>query len=259
MRAASAGMLPAPRLGSLLNRSTAAPCHANEIEGPGYNMQPLLTIITPTTGRPSLLRLLDSVRGQDAGVAVMHLLLWDDKREPGGPAPAQLQAPDRMNVVLPDGFGRFGDAPGSALRAVGLIWATTAWVTFADDDVWWDRNHLRALLAAAGSGQWASTLRRVWSPAGVELGVDRFESVGDDPQRGVPYEMCDNNCMMMRRPLGAAAAPLYRETREYNDDRLMYAFLKRHAGPRGRTGIPTINQVCPERLVGFFRANCSAS
>jgi hypothetical protein len=97
------------------------------------------------------------------------------------------------------------------------------------------------------------------SPSGGVLGVDRFESVGDDPERRVSYEMCDNNCMMFRRPFGVTAAPLYRETRQYNDDRLMYSFLKQHAGPRGRTGTPTINQVCPERLEEFFHANCSAS
>jgi hypothetical protein len=222
-------------------------------------MPPLLTIITPTTGRPSLLRLIESVQSQDAGVARMHLLLWDDKREPGGATPEQLEASDRTSLVLPNGFGRFGDAPGSALRSIGLMLATTPWVTFADDDVWWDRSHLSAMLEAANGRNWASTLRRVWAPAGEMIGVDRFESVGDDSGRRVPHEMCDNNCMMFMRPFGVAAAPLYRETRQYNDDRLMYAFLKQHAGPRGRTGVPTINQVCPERLVAGFRANCSTS
>lgn len=222
-------------------------------------MPPLITIITPTTGRLSLRRLIESVENQDAGVGVMHLLLWDEKRHPGGATPEQLETGERMNIVLPHGFGRFGDAPGSALRSIGLIWATTEWVTFADDDVWWDRGHLRAMLEAAKGCNWASTLRRVWSAAGEMLGVDRFESVGDDPGRRSAHEMCDNSCMMFQRPFGVAAAPLYRETRQYNDDRLMYAFLKQAAGPRGRTGTPTINQVCPERLVEGFRAYCSAS
>jgi hypothetical protein len=220
--------------------------------------QPLVTIITPTTGRQSLLRLIDSVDAQEGGIPVMHLLLWDDKREPGAPTPEQLAAPDRTCTVLPDGFGRFGDAPGSAMRALGLIWATTPLITFADDDVWWDRAHLRNLVTATEGRSWASTLRRIWSPDGNLLGVDRFESVGDDPGRRVPYEMCDNNCMMVRREHAVAAAPLYRETRLYNDDRLMYAFLKQHAGPRGRTNEPTVNQISPDRLVPFFRGNCSA-
>jgi hypothetical protein len=69
--------------------------------------------------------------------------------------------------------------------------------------------------------------------------------------------MVDNNCMLFRREHGTAAAVLYRETRLYNDDRLMYAFLKRNAGKRGRTGTPTINHVCPQHLIDFCKQNCS--
>ena len=164
-----------------------------------------------------------------------------------------------MSLVLPSGFGRNWDAPGSPLRAVGLMAAMSPWVIFADDDVRWDENHLEILFEVLIGRRWATTLRTIWSPAGERLGVDRFESVGDDPARRVPYEMCDNNCIIFARELGTEAAVLYRETHEYNDDRLMYQFLKKKAGPRGATGVPTIHQTCPERLVEFFRENCSAT
>jgi len=59
--------------------------------------------------------------------------------------------------------------------------AMTPWVTFADDDVRWEEGHLAAVIKALARVNWASTLRTVWSPAGERLGVDRFESVGDDP------------------------------------------------------------------------------
>jgi len=39
-------------------------------------------------------------------------------------------------------------SPGSPLRAVGLMTAMTAWVTFADDDVRWDDGHVAALAEA---------------------------------------------------------------------------------------------------------------
>ncbi|MBC7779721.1 MAG: hypothetical protein H7125_06385 [Proteobacteria bacterium] len=135
--------------------------------------------------------------------------------------------------------------------------ARTPWVTFADDDVRWEPDHAHRLLAAADGHNRAGTLRNVWSPSGDYLGVDRFESVGDDPGRRVPYEMLDNNVMLMRREFGTMAAVLYRETIEYNDDRLMYEFLKQNAGPRGRTSKASIHQICPERLVAFFRDNCA--
>lgn len=216
-----------------------------------------VTVITPTTGRPSLQRLISSIDAQTIGGNVLHLLLWDNVRDPAAPPVRSFEAPHRLNLVLSSGFGRNGNAPGSPLRAVGLMAADTPWVTFADDDVYWEADHLAALESADQGVNWASTLRTVWSPSGLRLGVDRFESVGDDPARKVPYEMCDNNCLIFRRELGAMAASLYRETRDYNDDRLMYGFLKTQAGPRGKTGRPTINQICPDRLINFFSSNCS--
>jgi hypothetical protein len=219
-------------------------------------MMSAVTVITPTTGRPALDTLVRSIDKQNQASTVFHLLLWDQKRDTSR-APETYNGPDRLSLVLPDGMGRNGKAPGSPLRAVGLMAANTPWVTFADDDVCWEENHVSAVLNALTGHSWATTLRTIWSPWGERLGVDRFESVGDDPGRLVQYEFCDNNCMIFRRELGAAAAVQYRETQEYDDDRLMYNFLKANAGPRGRTNIPTIHQLCPRGLVDFFRAGCS--
>jgi len=217
----------------------------------------MLTVITPTTGKPALNDLIASVDGQTIAGKLFHFLLWDNVRDPAARPPADYVGERRLNLVLPAGAGRNGEAPGSALRAVGLMAAMTPWVTFADDDVRWEPGHAEALLRAADGRQWAATLRNVWSPDGEYLGVDRFESVGDDPGRTVPYEMYDNNCMMFRRELGSHAAFIYRETREYNDDRLMYQFLKKYAGTPGKTQAPTIHHTCPDRLVEFFRSNCA--
>lgn len=222
-------------------------------------MPPQITIITPTLGRPSLDILIGSIEAQSEAGAAFHLLLWDDTRDAKAKPPEAYNGANRLSLVLPGALGRNGNAPGSPLRAVGLMAAAADWVTFADDDVRWEPDHLTALFAAAKEKNWASTLRTVWSPLGERLGVDRFQSVGDDPGRRVPDEMCDNNCMIFRRDLGSAAAVLYRETKDYNDDVLMYRFLKANAGPRGRTGMPTVHHTCPEWLVEFFRQNCSPS
>jgi hypothetical protein len=223
----------------------------------GLIMEPTLTVITPTTGKPSLSKLIRSIDSQDIEMGIVHLLLWDNVRDPAAGAPDSYESALRHSIVLPAGTGRNGKAPGSPLRAIGLMAATTPWVTFADDDVWWEPHHLKTLRAGLSELDWCTTLRTIWSPDGTRIGVDRFESVGDDETRRVPYEMVDNNCMLFRREHGTAAAVLYRETRLYNDDRLMYAFLKRNAGKRGRTGTPTINHICPERLIDFCRKNCS--
>ncbi|HYP85650.1 glycosyltransferase family A protein [Variovorax sp.] len=218
----------------------------------------LLTVITPTIGRPGLDALIASIDAQTLGASrIFHILLWDDRRAPDAKPWAGYQGPGRLSLALGAGFGVQGHAPGSALRAVGLMAAATPWVTFADDDVTWAPEHAESLLAAAHGRQWATCLRRILSPAGEDLGVDRFESVGDDPSRRVPYEMCDGNTMVLRREWGVTAAPLFRETRYYDDDRRLYALLKANAGERGRSGRATIRQVCPDRLLEFFRAHCT--
>lgn len=217
---------------------------------------PYLTIITPTTGKPSLARLIDSIDTQTRG-RTFHLVMWDDKRD-SALEPSSLNGPCRFSVVCPDGSGRNGDAPGSILRAVGLVLTRTPWVAFADDDVWWEQGYLDAIEKRMATTNWISVHRTIHSPAtGKRIGVDRFESVGDAPTRKVPYEMCDGNTMIFKRELGMAAAHLFRETTQYNDDRLMYAFLKQYAGDRCAIPDALINQICPPKLINFFEQFCS--
>ncbi len=214
----------------------------------------LVTIITPTTGKPGLRKLIESLRRQK--VDYTHILLWDQVRNAAAAKPFSYEDDVTLSIRLKEKMVQ-GSAAGSALRALGLMAANTPYVTFADDDVWFDDSHLSSLLRAIEGKNWAFTLRKVYSPAGEYIGVDRFESIGADST--LPYNLVDNNCTMFQRQLGVGAAPMYRETKQYNDDRLMYAFLTRHGGEPGKTGISTVNQICPERLEPFFRRHCSES
>jgi len=232
-------------------------------------MHPIVTVITPTTGKESLYDLIQSLHKQT--VPHVHLMLWDNKREGDYLYPnanGQVCKPEALNdegdirtgqsIVIPDSMVQ-GHAAGSALRAVGLMIARTKYVTFADDDIWFDESHLETMVNALEktNNQWVYCKRRIWTSDGEELGIDEFESVGDSPNRKVPYEMVDNNSMMFARRFGTSGACLYRETSEYNDDRLMYAFLKQYAGPPVVISNATVNQVCPNRLEQFFRSNCT--
>lgn len=232
----------------------------------------VVSIVTPTEGKDSLFNLIGSVISQ--GVPVNHILLWDDSRkdkfllpDDNGHImqPSDLEKEEKYaqpsyaitNIILPGSMIQ-GQAKGSALRAVGLMAANTEYVTFADDDIVWEENHLISMLEAMGNKNWAFCKRKIWcrNPNGYEyLGVDEFESVGEEAK--TPYKMVDNNCMMFRRRFGSSAACLYRETLEYNDDRLMYAFLKNYAGEPAITRQATINQICPDKLINFFKVNCT--
>ncbi len=235
----------------------------------------LVTVITPTTGKNGLFRLVESLKKQS--IPVKHIILWDSKREGKFLFPDTISmktmSPFDMEVkegnyesnciVVQDKLNN-GIACGSALRAVGLMIANTEYVTFADDDVMWEENHLRSMIELLNieNKKWGFCQRTIWTTFdknGEEmfeyLGVDQFESVGEDAK--TPYKMVDNNCMIFNRRLGTSAACLYRETKDYNDDRLMYDFLKKYGGEPSKTFMATINQICPKNLIEFFRQNCN--
>ena len=232
-------------------------------------MAPLITIITPTTGSQGINRLIQSIDRQN--IPYVHILLWDDKREgeflyPENTISLNIKQPHEMDlsnikdscrysIVIPGTMVQ-GIACGSALRAIGIMAANTPYITFADSDVWWDDGHLESLLDAVEGNQWAYCKRRVWANNTDCIGIDNFESVGDSPDKKVPYEMVDNNCMIFTRRLGTSGAVLYRETKEYNDDRLFYKFLKQYGGNPEKTGKATVNQICPKRLEPMFRQYC---
>jgi len=226
-----------------------------------------IAIITPTTGKKSLDRLITSLNGQS--IPWVHVLLWDDKREGEylypDPSSYKNKSPKDLNsksshglrysIEIPGSMVQ-GGAAGSSLRAIGLMAVNTPYVTFADDDVWYEPNHLENLLQAVQGKNWAYCRRKIWANENECIGIDNFESVGDSPTRKVPYEMVDNNTMIFARRYGTSGAVLYRETQEYNDDRLMYAFLKQHAGEPGIIKEATVNQICPRKLEQMFREHC---
>lgn len=228
---------------------------------------PIISVITPTTGKNSLMLLQDSIRKQ--GVPVEHILLWDNIRQDefmNGNSPSSLIKPNDWddhnmlvtNIEIPYRT-KNGLACGSALRAIGLMAAQTEFVTFADDDVIWEDDHLISMIEAIQTSNWAFCKRRIWAKLGLDkyeyLGIDEFESIGEESK--LDYKMIDNNCVIFRRRFGSSAACLYRETKEYNDDRLFYQFMMKYAGKPNQTGKASINQVCPPKLYHMFKESCT--
>jgi len=233
----------------------------------------MITVITPTTGKDTLFNTISSIKSQTLNVPINHLLLWDDKREDEFLYPCENRLITRnpldleciennycCNSIVIRGSLVQDNAAGSALRAVGLMAANTDYVVFADDDVMWEVNHLETMIKKLeeSKSDWGFCKRAIWvtEDTGFEcLGIDEFESVGEDAK--TPYKMVDNNCMIFKRKYGVSAACLYRNTEKYNDDRLMYSFLMKYAGVPCKTNLATVNQICPRKLIGFFKENCS--
>lgn len=222
-----------------------------------------ITVITPAIGTEKIFRLLESMEEQS--VSCVHIVLWDKKRADGfeDPSVALKRFSNgkhlRYHIQIPGTFVK-GTAFGSSLRSIGLMAADTEYVTFADEDVWYKDNHLEKMISQVDGSNWGYCKRQIYKQENngslTWLGVDNFESVGDSPSRKVPYEMVDNNVMIFKRRYGTSAAVLYRETEEYNDDRLMYSFLKKHAGMPFVLNEANVCQICPSRLEKMFETYC---
>lgn len=216
-----------------------------------------LTVITPSTGRKSLKKLIQSIKAQKNSDEIYHIILWDDFRQDDAikEKPEDFNNDNTLSIYVP---GDLGNPFGSHLRSVGLLLAQTPWVTFADDDVWWEDNHYETLQEImTEDNHWGAVRRIIWNPYNNnKIGVDNFESVGDAPTKKVPYEMLDNNTMVFRREYGVYASPIYREIETYNDDRKMYAYLKDCNVNYKLLNNPTVNQICPKKLVNMFQSLC---
>lgn len=153
---------------------------------PDSDMDPIITVITPTTGKPGLDMLISSIEKQTLPGRTFHYLLWDNNRDPAARSPESYNSTSRLSIVTPDGFGRNGLAPGSPLRAVGLMAAMTPWVTFADDDVTWESDHVETMLDAVDNHHWASTLRKIFAPGGGSLVLTALSQLATTRRDGYP-------------------------------------------------------------------------
>lgn len=111
-----------------------------------------VTAVTLTRYRPvEVQRAMRSVRAQQAGVPVEHLVLIDDNPEiEAALAPVAGDFPDctvRYVPREPDEVS--GPGRASRLRNLGVQLAAHPWVAFLDDDNEWTPDHLASLLELA--------------------------------------------------------------------------------------------------------------
>lgn len=128
--------------------------------GAGSDARPLVTVLTVTRDRPNLLRrAIASVRRQDLGAPVEHLVISDDDptvvdtvaSEPSTPE-RQLRAeriPLPAQVVRRPGDRTFVYPRLASLLNEGIRRARGEWIAFLDDDNEFEPEHLRTLLEVA--------------------------------------------------------------------------------------------------------------
>lgn len=186
------------------------------------NPEQTIAVITPTIGRDLLKKAIKSVREQSLpkGWRVKHYVVFDGpdavenfKNVKGGEE--VLKTPGVVVINIPFNTGKiyYGHR---ILGAISTL-VTDEWVSFLDDDNFFEPNHLFTLIntIAVGGKDWGYSLRRLWS----KNSKGEYEYVTDDQYESLgPYQvvydkdipiLIDTNCYFMKRSIASACYPAW--------------------------------------------------
>lgn len=154
----------------------------------------------------------------------------------GFPQDLSTLGPDLDHILLPR-HEDFGNTP----RAIGGISAAARHfeaVAFLDSDNWFEPNHIEHMvgLAASASAAVVAARRMLRSPEGAILGVDTFDSDGD--------EFCDTNCVFLTlTALDLVVEWLMPKDLAVVGDRVFWERVRRSGFKRVASDLPTVNYV----------------
>jgi len=213
-----------------------------------------ITVVTSTIGRPSLLKLAESLSVQ--GVRTVHLVLWDKKRLPDGVVPDDPRMAAHANadysifhyVVDHELALKPGERIDNHLRAVGVAMSTTERVAMIDDDCWVEPGwFLRAL---GSECDYCYCRRALWESETLRLGVDTYESLGHTNAFG--YALIDMNTLVFRNMKAFLVTEICNNN-NYVIDRHLATRLADFGGTRFFD--VGINQISPDFLLEFHKAH----
>lgn len=215
----------------------------------------LWTIVTPTVGRPSILKLKEHLRQET--VPYVHLVMMDSKREADSLDPRDIEDErtfvyDIRHPLYPQPNARMD----VYLRAIGIMMARTPYIRCCDDDVWPEPGHLTKVteFMSKNSLDFAWCLRRMYTREGEPIGIDGFEAIGIQNQFG--YNLLDNSSLFYNQRAALVLAKVFLQNPIYGDDRLTWDPL--HQNCRGDF-IPEIltNHMAQPHLTEFFKKYCT--
>lgn len=180
-------------------------------------MQPLVTIITPTTGAPCLEQCITSVQEQ-THINIQHLLVVDGSEhfEKVAAILRRTSTPKLDLITLPYATGkdRFN---GHRIYGAMTYLCKGDFLCFLDEDNWYDADHVESLVNTVLRGKsWAFSLRKIVDQDGKYVCNDDCESLG-------LWESCmgdylvDVGCYFLPKSIALQLTPVwYRKAREPN-------------------------------------------
>jgi tetratricopeptide (TPR) repeat protein len=178
-----------------------------------------VTIVTPTMGNHYLAQAIAGVQVQSYP-NIEHLIVSDGpnaesatrKMIPSSPRhPVHL-----MTLPYNTGANAFN---GHRIYGAAMHLANGRYISFLDDDNWFEPDHIASLMAAITTQglQWAYAMRNIVDPDGVKLAQDNCSSLGRWPiWHDSKKYLVDTNCYLIRRDIAVTHSPLW--FRRYRDE-----------------------------------------
>ena len=216
---------------------------------------PIFTIVTPTLGNRTLLKLKEQLRKET--ISYIHLIMWDTNRCQNPLTPEEVEDDRTYSYVMRHPYHKYPNQRNDVwLRAVGATLTNTPYITFFDDDTWPEENHLEKVLnyMAPRKLDYAYVKRRMWTPDGQVIGIDDFEATGNQTKWG--YKLIDNSSIYLKIETARKLSIVFLEHQIYGDDRYTPDFLEKNAKGE-RMNQVLVNHVSRPELVEFFKQNCN--
>lgn len=217
---------------------------------------PIFTIITPTIGNHSLLKLKESLRAETT--PFIHLVLWDSHRVENALTPEEIEDSRTFSYVIRHSYFEMPNQRNDVhLRALGIQMTNTPFITWKDDDVTVEPNHLAKILAYMTQSRskldYTFCKRRMYEPNGNIIGIDEFESIGEPNILG--YTLIDNSSLYVRLETARKLSINFMNHETYGDDRYTKDFMDSIKARGSRIPEVLVNHTAKPGLVEFFRKN----
>jgi len=211
-------------------------------------------VITPTTGKETVVKAIESVTNQSIDIPVEHLVVFDGTRAESD----FFMLEDGMHgcptfMTLPENVGG-GGWYGHRVYAAMPLMVNADYILFLDEDNWFEPNHVESMIEKIKSKDlmWSYSLRKICDEDGNYICDDECESLGRWP---VFYDhtlnFVDTNCYCFKREyLVHVAHHFYGQ---WGQDRPFYKAVSKQLPAFGCTGEATVNYRAPARLHDMFQ------
>ena len=210
-------------------------------------------VITPTTGKDTVVKAVESVANQT--VETEHLVVLDGAEALNKFAELnhhQTWNDNLHRLTLPENVGGNGWYGHRVYAAMPLM-VNADYILFLDEDNWFEPNHVETMINKIKSKDlmWSYSLRRICDERGQYVCDDDCESLGRYPTfYDHMLNFVDTNCYCFKREYLVSIAHAFYG--QWGADRQFYKAAASALPAFGCTGEATVNYRAPERLLEMF-------